>query len=206
VTDGSPLTRLEAFSDAIFAIAATLLVLEIRVPQVVPNAPVSELWSRLADLWPSYLAFVLSFGTILVMWVNHHNSIRMLCRTSKPFLYANGLLLLLVTFIPFPTALLARYIDTPFRAVATVCYAGYAVITNGAFLVWGAAMEAPVYLGRPELTRDHIARLNRQTIAGMAVYLGTAVISWWLPVVGLGLLVALWIFWVMLSIGPAGGA
>ena len=109
------------------------------------EAPASELWHRLADLWPSYLTFVISFGSILVVWVNHHNAIRMLHRSSKTFLYANGFLLLVVTFVPFPTAVLARYIDTRFAAVATVFYAGYALLNCIAFLTWLMAMHRPVY-------------------------------------------------------------
>jgi len=129
-----------------------------------------------------------------------------LCRTSKPFLYANGLLLLLITFIPFPTALLARYVDTPLRSVGVMCYALYAVGVNAAFLVWGATMQSPVYLGRPEVNREEIRKMNRRTRVGMAAYACTAIISWWLPIVGLALLVLLWVFWIMLSIGPASEA
>lgn len=93
------LARIETYSYAVFAIAATLLVLEIRVPPVGLHAPLRELWHALADLWPSYLAFALSFAIILIAWVNHHHGIRMLSKMSTAFLYANGLLLLAVTFI-----------------------------------------------------------------------------------------------------------
>jgi uncharacterized membrane protein len=197
------LARLEAYSDGVFAIASTLLVLEVRVPVVPADAPASALWRGLFDLWPSYLAFVLGFGSILVMWVNHHYAIRMLSRCSKPFLYANGLLLMTATFMPFPTALLARYTDTKFAAVATVAYAGYAVLTNLAFLVWSATMEAPVLLVKPEVGREQLAQLRRRTLMGVPVYLITALISWWLPVVGLLLICTLWVSWVMISIGDA---
>src|SRR5688500_14135800 len=114
VTTFSPshLTRVEAYSDGVFAIAATLLVLEIEVPSLGMEAARGELWREIAGLWPSYLAFVLSFGTIFVMWVSHHSAIRLLTGTSTPFLYANGLLLLTIVFLPYPTALLARYVAT----------------------------------------------------------------------------------------------
>ena len=91
--------RVEAFSDGVFAIAITLLILEIRVPHVAHG-----LWAGLLALWPSYVAFLLSFVVILIEWVNHHELLRNVQGVSYPFLFANGLLLLTVTFVPFPTA------------------------------------------------------------------------------------------------------
>ena len=93
--------RVEAFSDGVFAIAITLLILEIRVPHAGAE---HGLWAGLVALWPSYVAFVLSFFVILIMWVNHHELIRLVRAVGYPFLFANGLLLLTVTFVPFPTA------------------------------------------------------------------------------------------------------
>src|SRR6266536_5037577 len=97
-------TRVEAFSDGVFAIAITLLILEIRVPHVDHG-----LWAGLVALWPSYVAFLMSFAVILIMWVNHHELLRMVGGVTYPFLFTNGLLLLTVTFVPFPTAVLAAY-------------------------------------------------------------------------------------------------
>jgi uncharacterized membrane protein len=103
MSDANPLSRIEAFSDGVFAIAATLLVVEIRVPSIGIHSAPGELWRGLADLWPSYVAFVISFGSILIIWVNHHSALGQLTGTSNAFKYANGLLLLTVTFLPFPT-------------------------------------------------------------------------------------------------------
>ncbi len=99
--------RAEAFSDGVFAIAITLLILEIRVPHVEHG-----LWAGLLALWPSYVAFLMSFVVILIMWVNHHELLRMVRGVNYPFLFANGLLLLTVTFVPFPTAVLAANLAT----------------------------------------------------------------------------------------------
>src|SRR3989454_9603804 len=106
-------TRVEAFSDGVFAIAITLLILEIRVPRVEHG-----LWAGLLALWPSYIAFLLSFVVILIMWVNHHELLRMVRAVNYPFLFANGFLLLTVTFVPFPTAVVAAYLATPDARVA----------------------------------------------------------------------------------------
>ena len=201
MSDANQLTRVEAFSDGVFAIASTLLVLEIKVPSVDLQAPLGELWHRLAGLWPSYLAFVLSFGTILIMWVNHHDAIRMLRQTSKPFLYANGLLLLMVTFVPFPTALLARYVETRLASAVVVFYACSSLATNIAFLIWFATMQRPVYLLKAEVGQEQLKRIWTQIGAGMFAYVVSAIISWWLPLIGLGLIVALFVLWIMMSVG-----
>lgn len=193
------MARIEAYSDAVFAIAATLLVLEIRVPAVGIHAPRRELWHALADLWPSYLAFVLSFGIILIAWVNHHHGIRRLTKISTPFLYANGLLLLTVTFIPFPTALLAKYVTTELAPVAFVFYAGSSLIVNAAFVVWFAAMQRPVYLLKPEVGKAQIRRIWAQMGAGTFGYAVAAILGWWLPMIGLGIVIALAILWIVMS-------
>jgi len=188
------------YSDAVFAIAATLLVLDIRVPSVGVHASPSELWRGLAELWPSYLAFVISFGTILLIWVHHHTAIRKLSKTSNAFLYANGLLLLAVTFIPFPTALLARYVQTPLASVAVVFYACSSLATNVAILVWFGAMQKPVHLLKPEIGQRHVDKTWMQVGAGTLGYLVAAIMGWWLPLVGLGMIVLLTILWIVLSI------
>ena len=200
MSDANHLARVEAYSDGVFAIASTLLVLEIKVPSVGMQAPLGELWHRLADLWPSYLAFVISFGTILIMWVNHHNAIRMLNKTSNPFLYANGLLLLTVTFVPFPTALLARYVETELASVVVVFYAGSSLVTNAAFLVWFAAMQKPVSLLKPEIGKKEVRKVWAQIGAGVLGYLVAAIIGWWLPLIGLGVIIALFILWIVMSV------
>jgi uncharacterized membrane protein len=115
--------RIEAFSDGVFAIAITLLVLEIKVP-THSTVEASGLASALLSLYPSYLAFLTSFATILVMWVNHHRIFSLVRRSDHAFLYWNGLLLLFVTFVPFPTAVLAEYLLHSEAKVAAGVYAG----------------------------------------------------------------------------------
>ena len=104
--------RIEAFSDGVFAIAITLLILEIKVPNA-HDLGAGGLGAALLRLWPSYLAFVTSFATILVMWVNHHKLFRHIRRSDDAFLFLNGLLLLFVTSVPFPTSLVAEYLQRP---------------------------------------------------------------------------------------------
>jgi uncharacterized membrane protein len=102
--------RVEAFSDGVFAIAITLLILEIHVPRLAENAGNDALFVAMVSLWPSFLAFLLSFFAILIMWVSHHELMRLARGVDYSLLFANGLLLLMVTFVPFPTAVLAQYL------------------------------------------------------------------------------------------------
>src|SRR5882724_6538535 len=124
--------RVEAFSDGIFGIAMTLLILEFHVPNV-PHGDLDarrQLIHALVKLWPSGLAFLLSFGTVLIMWVNHHGLFKHARRADNRLLFANGFLLLLVTFVPFPTAVLAEYLDTPAANTAATFYCGTYVLIS----------------------------------------------------------------------------
>jgi uncharacterized membrane protein len=111
-------TRAEAFSDGVFAVAATLLVFDL-VPPIVGS---NKLASALLAEWPSYAAYAISFGTIVVIWVNHHVVFEGLSRVDRRLLLINALLLLTVAAIPFPTGLLAHYLqaghDQPTAAFA----------------------------------------------------------------------------------------
>ena len=124
--------RIEAFSDGVFAIAITLLVLEIKVPS---HEKVLEhgLAYSLFELWPAYLAFFISFVTILVIWVHHHLIFTQVRKTAPPLFYWNGLLLLVVTFVPFPTGLLAEYLLNPEAKVAASLYTGNFLAISVAF-------------------------------------------------------------------------
>lgn len=98
--------RLEAFSDGVFAIAITLLILQIPLPAVTKNGP--SLLTLLGGQWALYLAYVVSFMTILIMWVNHHTIFRLIHRSDQFFLVLNGLLLMVITFVNYPMAILAE--------------------------------------------------------------------------------------------------
>jgi uncharacterized membrane protein len=112
-------SRLEAFSDGVFAIAATLLVLELRVPADEP-----DLTHALLQLWPAYAAYLVSFLTIGIIWVNHHTLLEHCRRVDRRFLYLNLLLLVAVGIVPFPTSLVDRYIVSESGATAALVVYG----------------------------------------------------------------------------------
>ena len=115
--------RLETFSDGVFAIAITLLVLEIRVPQVGEHAGPAALWAGLGQLWPSYLAYALAFSTILIAWIGHHAVLAQVEQVSLKLLFINGFFLLSISFLPFPTSVVAEYLRSESASAAAVFYA-----------------------------------------------------------------------------------
>ena len=111
--------RVEAFSDGVFAIAITLLILDIHVPQVKDN---ESLIVALAHEWTSFLALLIGFFTILICWINHHYMFQLIHRTNSVLLLLNGFKLLVVTITPFATALLSRYIQTEHERLVVTLY------------------------------------------------------------------------------------
>jgi TMEM175 potassium channel family protein len=100
--------RLEAFSDGVFAIAITLLVLDLAVPPREDSD--GDLGAALAHQWPAYFAYLVSFLVIGIIWINHHTVFDRVRRIDRPVMFANLALLLMVSVIPFPTKLLAEYL------------------------------------------------------------------------------------------------
>jgi uncharacterized membrane protein len=143
------LQRIEIFSDGVFAIAVTLLVFELKVPHVQDEAKPRALWSALRLEWPSLMAFIVSFVNLLIAWAGHHRGCSKLVRSSKTFLFANGLLLLTVIFIPLPTAVLAEYFLTPQANIAVMFYCAASLLLNLGFNRWWQSTHWPVYLLSP---------------------------------------------------------
>jgi uncharacterized membrane protein len=128
--------RVEAFSDGVFAIAITLLVLDLKVPPREVNEG-QRLGAALLAHWPSYLAYLTSFATILIMWVNHHRIFTLVGRIDDRLLFYNGLLLLGVSVAPFPTSLVSEYLGHDGERLAAVIFNGTYVYLAICFnLLW----------------------------------------------------------------------
>lgn len=112
--------RLETFSDGVFAIAITLLVLDIHVPDVNDN---QSLFQSLLSHWVNYLAFLIGFFTILVCWINHHYMFEHIQKNNGMLILLNGFKLLIVSFTPFATAIISKYIGTIHQQIAVSIYA-----------------------------------------------------------------------------------
>jgi TMEM175 potassium channel family protein len=117
---------METFSDGVFAIAATVLVLEISVDST----------NELTHIWPSYLAYVTSFLTIGIIWINHHHTVSLIGRVDRTFLFINNVLLLTIAFLPFPTNLIAEHLRGAGGEAAAVAYAATFVVMAAMHQVW----------------------------------------------------------------------
>jgi uncharacterized membrane protein len=190
-------TRMEAFSDGVFAIAITLLVLELKVPHLASGAPeptAEALRDTMAEQWPGYLSFITSFFSILIIWIHHHAMFRLVRRTDARLLFANGLLLMMVTLIPFPTAVVAEYLQTPAASTAVEFYCGSFFVNSVAFYVLAMAAFRKEMLD-PEASAETPRKLRssyRWGPPGYLVALATAPFSPWLA---MSICSALWVFW-----------
>jgi len=161
--------RIEAFSDAVFAIAITLLVLELHVPKPAELGN-DSLLTALGHDWPSYFGFILSFFTILIMWFNHHKLFTHIKRSDHVLPYVNGFLLFFITLTPWPTALMAEYIGQPQEQVATSVFAAFFVMMAVSFnLLWRYAAYKGRLLGA-DADMKEVRRITRMYAFGPTGY------------------------------------
>ena len=187
--------RIEAFSDGVFSIAITLLALELKIPHSVEGGA-EGLVLALTNQWPSYLSFVTSFCTILIMWGNHHEVFRLVRRANTGFMLANGFLLMLVTVVPFTTALISDYLNKAGAVVACAVYGGVFVLISLAYnLLWYAAVKDRALL-RSGVPEQVIRKFTRNYRLGFPLYLLATAAAFVSPFVTIGICTALWVFWV----------
>jgi uncharacterized membrane protein len=184
---GKRLERLEALSDGVIAIAITLLVLDIAVPEGAG----SDLLQAVLDLWPSYLAYAISVVTIGVLWIAHSSMTGLLSRADSVILRFNLLFLALVSFIPFPTRLVADFLtETDAERAALTVYALVLLATNISLaLVWRWAARRRRLI-RDDVSDDEIAQMNDRITPSIWIYLVAVVAAIFLPVVALALFFA----------------
>jgi uncharacterized membrane protein len=174
--------RLEAFSDGVFAVAITLLVLNIKIPGL--NIPASQLpndttlWQTLGNEWPMLVAYITSFATIGVMWLNHHRLFTLIKRTNTPLMLLNLLLLLLIVFVPVPTALLAEYLVRLDLHTAALLYGGTFFVLACCFnILWRYASYHNRLLGENVDSRS-VEAISRQYVFGPLLYLIIFAVAW----------------------------
>jgi uncharacterized membrane protein len=184
---GNDTARIETFSDGVFAIAITLLVLEIQVPHVEYSPEGTSLLAALVGLWPSYLGYVLSFLVIGTMWANHHNRFKLMVRSDHNLVLLNTLLLMCTAFIPFPTALLAGYMQgtEEQQTTAVASYSGTLVVTAVVFtLLWLYAANGYRLVGRT-LDPTLLRAMTRRYVVGTVLYATAFALAFLNPVFSL---------------------
>jgi uncharacterized membrane protein len=171
--------RLEAFSDGVFAIAITLLVLDIGVSATAGQ----DLGSAIRGLWPSYLAYVASFSTIGAAWLAHNAITEYLERADAAFVRLNLLLLLFVSFLPFPTRLVAEYIHQDKAERVAVTFYGIVLLLSSTMLLvlWRYAVRAR--LVRPDTADEEIELLTERLTPGVSAYVVLIVSGLFRPVI-----------------------
>jgi len=194
--------RVEAFSDGVFAIAITLLVLDMKVPTAASIAGKRTLLQALLAQWPVYLSYLLSFLTVLIMWMNHHKIFLHIRRSDHPFLLLNGLLLMGVTFVPFPTAILAAHINQPGARVAGGVYSGTFLAIAILFdLLWRYASRGHRLLARNHDT-ETVKAITRQYRFGPSLYLLAFLLTFASVWASIGMCLALAIFFALPGVRP----
>ena len=186
--------RVEAFSDGVFAIAITLLVLTFTVP--TKGAPLSH---ALAHQWPSYFAYVVSFLTVGIMWANHHNVMQQIGRVDRTFLLITVVFLMFVAFVPYPTRVVAEFIRTDDRRAAALFY-GIAFTCTA--LSW-AALWFYAALGNRLIAGDAdprvVSGITRSFLPGTLLYGGATLLAFVSATASLVLYAAIALFYALES-------
>ena len=193
-------SRLEAFCDAIFAIAITLLILEIKVPEFGDIGSADQLAANLAAQWPSWFAFLLSFLTLLIAWANHHNMLSQLSRTSSPFIFANGLLMLTVVIFPYSASVLGRFLDTEYLTLPVVLYCFTNLVHNVGWLAVSIVATRPKDLTKDVRRRANVERTSRVIAIACVFNLLVTILAFWLPIPALLLVTTAWIAYLLSGI------
>jgi uncharacterized membrane protein len=191
--------RVEGFSDGVFGVALTLLIVEIKLPTLEIKATNHDVLVALLSLWPAFLAFAMSFITILIMWINHHSLFKLVHGTNRRLLMANGLLLALVTFVNFPTAVLADHLDQSAAHTVAAFYCGTYIAISVAF---NLLLFAAIPNMRPSVTQGPHSPVQRIRIAylfGLFAYAVATVVALFAPYVSLAICAAMWIVWTLLN-------
>ena len=189
--------RLETFADGVFAIAATLLILNVDA-QIGEHS--SALGHRLLEIWPSYIAYAVSFVTIGIIWSNHHTVMAQLGRVDRTFLMLNVLLLLCIAFVPFPTRLIAEHLrDRHDLEAAALAYgATMTVMSIAYFTLWIYASHAGRLLHTDADPRV-VSGITRSYLPGIPVYLTATLIAFVAPLASVIMFAAIALFYVIES-------
>lgn len=187
--------RVEAFSDGVFAIAITLLILAVGFEQSIADGALEH---QLVHLWPAYIAYAVSFLTVGIMWVNHHQIFRHFRIVDRPLLLLNVLLLMCISFTPFPTRVVAEHAqDAGDRQAAAVLYGITMTCTAICFFaVWFYGSRR---LLRPDADMREVTGITRSYLPGAPTYALATLVAFVSPIASLIIFGSLTIFYAISS-------
>jgi len=203
MSETNPNFRLEAFCDGIFAIAITLLIIEIKVPPVDTVHTKAELWRAFAHELPSWFAFLLSFIVLLVTWVGHWHTFKLIGRSSPKFTYANGLLMLSVVLVPFITAAVAEYLNSADKELAQPAVTLYCAVILLNNFAWNLIHH--VYLFSEALVKPNVntKKAKKQAVYSrymFVLYAFTFILSFWFPLTSFTIIALTFVMWLVQGI------
>jgi uncharacterized membrane protein len=182
--------RLEAFSDGVFAIAATILVLEIAI------RPHRDLGTELLHIWPAYFAYVTSFVTIGIIWMNHHHTVSLLGRTDRTMLFINNLLLLTIAFLPFPTRLVSEHLRHAGARPAALAYGATFLVMASLHQVWWQYARRGRRLVAEQTPESALRAVDRAYLPGVPLYGAVFVLAFFSPLASVILTFAIAAFYL----------
>jgi len=185
--------RLEAFSDGVFAIVVTLLIIEVHLPALVGSGN-DAMWAALASIAPKLISFTVSFATIAIYWVNHHHFFSRVTHSDWKLLWANNFLLFWLTVVPFTTAVVG---DHPTEPVAVFIYGVNLSLAAAAFSLMGWYVFFKGDLISPAVTMDERRREWHRATLGAVIYLAAGIIGLVAPPVAVLLFLVLPFAWVV---------
>jgi uncharacterized membrane protein len=179
----------------VFAVAITLLALDLQVPHLGNSATRWALAAALAKQWPSYIAFATSFFTVLIMWVNHHGLFKLVRKTSPRLMFANGYLLMMTTAVPFSTMLVTQYLRFPGAKTACAVYGGTFVLISIGFSRLLHIIVSDTSIRRADVTKETLDCVRGSWRLGPPLYLLATVGAFLSPYVTIGICTGLWVYW-----------
>jgi uncharacterized membrane protein len=167
------LNRIEAFSDGVFAIIVTLLVLELKVPSLHDHRSVSELGHQLIGLFPMFLSWLISFIIVCKFWLNHHHILGLARHANYGMVWLNAIFLMFQSFVPFPTAMMGEYPTNPLA----VSMFGVVMAFNTLLFI---ALHSYILrnLIKPDLVSSQDPHVIRKSFVGVVSYLTGAASAW----------------------------
>ena len=203
-------SRIEAFSDGVFAVAVTLLILTIGVPPLQQinqhthalgptNIPV-----YVRDQWPFFLAYAVSFLNILVMWANHHSIFKLVLRTDRILMLLNGILLMVITFFDYPTAVVAAALhENQYQRFAALFYTGTILLVTIVYNIFWRYIAGHRNLLDPHVDPGVIDRISREYRFGPLFYLAAFAVAYFSALAGIFLTLLLALYFTLTArFGP----